>query len=174
MNTLEAIKKRVSVRAYQPEQISEEALETILKAGMQAPVASGGYASMHLTVVQDPVILKEIASAVNDLIFKMLGQKMDKDFGAPTMIIISAKPGKAPGVDSTNAGCIAENMAIAATDLGIGSIVWGGASVAIAQDPELRAKLQIPEGFQPALACSLGYSQKEEAPKDHTINVNRV
>lgn len=40
MNTLEAIAKRVSVRAYRPEQIPEETLQAILKAGMAAPVGS--------------------------------------------------------------------------------------------------------------------------------------
>lgn len=56
MNTLEAINKRVTCRAYKPEQISEEALETILKAGMAAPVASAKYDSMHITVVENEAV----------------------------------------------------------------------------------------------------------------------
>lgn len=60
MNTLEAIKKRVSCRAYKPEQISEEALNEILKAGMSAPVASAMYDSMHITVVENEEVLKQI------------------------------------------------------------------------------------------------------------------
>ena len=38
MNTLEAIAKRTSVRSYKPDQIREEDLQKILKAGMAAPV----------------------------------------------------------------------------------------------------------------------------------------
>ena len=37
MNTLEAIAKRKSTRSYKAEQISEDALATIIKAGCSAP-----------------------------------------------------------------------------------------------------------------------------------------
>lgn len=40
METLEAISLRKSVRAYKDEQISNEILDSILKAGCQAPVGS--------------------------------------------------------------------------------------------------------------------------------------
>ena len=43
MNTLEAIATRKSTRAYTPEQISEEALDTILKAASAAPIAMAKY-----------------------------------------------------------------------------------------------------------------------------------
>lgn len=174
MNTLEAIARRVSVRKYRPEPVPEEDLQKFLKAGMQAPVASGAYDSVHLTVVQDPALLKDLAAAVNELIFRLMGRKMDKDFGAPAMVLVSAKPGRMPGVDATNAGCVAENMALAATDLGIASIVWGGAAVAVSQDPARMKKLGIPEGFAPVIALSLGYAAAEEPAKEHSITVNRV
>ena len=38
MNTLEAIAKRRSTRSYESEQISEEALAAIIKAGCAAPI----------------------------------------------------------------------------------------------------------------------------------------
>ena len=53
MNTLEAIAKRKSTRNYTPEQIPEEALAVILKAGFAAPVAMAKYDSLHITVVQN-------------------------------------------------------------------------------------------------------------------------
>lgn len=174
MNTLEAIAKRVSVRSYKPEQIPEEALQTILKAGMAAPVGSGAYDTLHLTVVQDMDILNEIGDAVTELVAKVLGRRMNKNFGAPTMIVVSAKQGHMPGMEMANAATVLENMALAATDLGIDNIIWGGAAAVIAQGPELRAKLQIPEGFNPTLVVSFGYAAMDEPAKQHTITVNRV
>ena len=174
MNTLEAITKRVSIRAYKPDQIPEEALQTILEAGMAAPVGSGAYDTLHLTVIQDMGILNEIGKAVNDLVFKVLGRRMNKNFGAPTMIVVSAKPGHMPGIEMANAATVLENMTLAATDLGIDSIIQGGASAMLAQNPELRAKVQIPEGFQPALAISVGYGVSTEPAKQHVISVNRI
>ena len=174
MNTLEAIAKRVSIRSYQPEQIPEEALQTILKAGMAAPVGSGAYDTLHLTVIQDMGILNEISEAINDLVFKVLGRRMNKNFGAPTMIVVSAKPGHIPGIEMANAATVLENMTLAATDLGLASIIQGGASAVLAQNAELRAKVQIPEGFQPALAISVGYGVSAEPAKQHVISVNRI
>ena len=60
MNTLEAIAKRVSVRNYKPEQITEEELRAILKAGCAAPIASAQYETLHITVVQDAVLRKKV------------------------------------------------------------------------------------------------------------------
>lgn len=174
MNTLEAIAKRVSVRSYRPEQIPEEALQTILKAGMAAPVGSGAYDTLHLTVIQDMDILNEIGEAVNDLVFKVLGRRMNKSFGAPTMIVVSAKPGHMPGIEMANAATVLENMTLAATDMGLDSIIQGGASAVLAQNAFLRAKVQIPEGFQPALAISVGYGVSAEPAKQHVISVNRI
>lgn len=175
MNTLEAIAKRYSARAYDPNrQIPEEALQAILNAGMAAPVGSGAYDTLHLTVIQDMDLLNEIGEAVNELIFKMLGRRMNKNFGAPTMIVVSAKPGHMPGIEMANAATVLENMAIAATDLGIDNIIWGAASAVLNQNAELRAKAQIPEGFQPALVCSFGYAKVAEPAKQHTITINRV
>ena len=174
MNTLEAIAKRKSVRAYKPEQIPEEALDAILKSGMSAPVGSNQYDGLHLTVVQDTELLNEIGEAVNALVLKMLGRKMNKNFGAPTMIFVSAKPAKMPGIEYANAACVLENMALAATDMGIDNIIWGGAAAVVAQNDEFRKRLCIPEGFKPVLCASFGYASAEEEPKKHVISVNRV
>ena len=174
MNTLEAIAKRTSVRAYKPDQIPEDALQTILKAGMAAPVGSGAYDSLHITMIQDAVILKEIADATNEMIFKMLGRKMDKNFGAPTMIIVSSKPTMMPGIEYANVSTVLENMALAATDMGVDNIIWAGAAGAVAQSSELSSKVGIPEGFKPVLCASFGYATNPAEAREHTISVNRV
>ena len=174
MNTLEAIAKRVSVRAYKPEQISDEALDAILKAGTAAPVGSGAYDSLHITVLQDWDLLNEIGNAVTDMVEKLMGRRMDKNFGAPTMIFVSAKPGMMPGIEYANAACVLENMLIAATSMGIDNIVWFGGSAVVAQNEKLMQKLGIPDGFKPTLCASFGYAVNEQPAKVHTISVNRV
>ena len=119
-------------------------------------------------------ILNEIGEAVNELVLKVLGRRMNKNFGAPTMIVVSTKPGHMPGIEMANAATVLENMALAATDMGIDNIIHGGASAAIAQNPELRAKVQIPVGFHPTLAASFGYGVSEEPAKQHSISMNRI
>ena len=174
MNTLEAIAKRKSTRNYRPEQISEEQLQTILKAGFAAPVAMANYASLHITVVQNEELIAKINEATAGMIFRMLGQRKNTDFGAKTLIFVSSTPIHRPGTDHANAGIVMENMVLAATDLGVDSVILGGAPAAVAQDAELMKALEIPEGFTPLLGVFLGYGAEETPVKEHTISVNRV
>ena len=174
MEALEAIAKRTSTRKFKEIQISEENLQAILKAGMSAPVGSGAYDSLHITIVQNRNIFSKINAAVTELIFKMMGKKMDKDFGAPTMIFVSSKPAMMPGLEYANTACVLENMAIAATSLEIDNIIWGGAAVAVEQSAELQKILEIPEGYKPILCISLGYASEDEIPKKHEIAANKI
>lgn len=174
MNTLEAIKKRVPCRAYKPEQISEEALNEILKAGMSAPVASAMYDSMHITVVQNEEVLKQIVDLSSEFLSNFTGQKREINFGVKNIIVVSGAPGLAPGMDYTNAGCIVENMLIAATSMGIDNIVWAIPDFAIGQNADMMAQLGIPVGLKPLLCASFGYAVKDEPAKEHRITVNRV
>lgn len=106
MEALEAIAKRTSTRKFKETQIPEENLQAILKAGMAAPVGSGAYSSLHITVVQNQSVFSKINAAVTELIFKMMGKKMDKNFGAPTMIFVSSKPAMMPGLEYANTACV--------------------------------------------------------------------
>ena len=63
MNTLEAIARRKSTRAYKDQRISKEALEDILKAASASPVAMAKYDSLHLTVVESEEMIKKINEA---------------------------------------------------------------------------------------------------------------
>ena len=78
MNAIESITARKSTRAYKFKQINNDDLETILQAGMAAPVGSGAYDTLHITVVQNQNLFSKINAAVTNMIFKMMGKKMDK------------------------------------------------------------------------------------------------
>ena len=174
MNTLEAIAKRYSCRKFTSEPISEENLQTILKAGMAAPVGTGAYNSLHIIVIQDKTLLNEIGEAVSAMVEKVLGRKMDKNFGEAALVVVSAKPGMMPGIEMANAGCVLENMLIAATSLGIDNIIHGGAAMAISQNANMLARLNLPEGFKPVLCASFGYAAEKGTAKEHQITVNRI
>ena len=174
MQTLEAIAKRKSTRSYKPEKISEDALQTILKAAFAAPVAMGNYDSLHLTVVEDPALLDRVNTAAGEMVFRMLGARKNTDFGAKTLILVSSTPVHRPGTDHANAGIVVENMVLAATAMGIDSVILGAAPAAVAQDLELMKALEIPEGYTPLLGAFLGYGAEDTPAKTHVISVNRV
>ena len=174
MNTLEAIAKRKSTRNYKPEQIPEEALQTILKAGCAAPVAMARYDSLHITVVQSQDLLDRINAAAAEAIFKTFGQRKNTDFGAKTLIFVSSTPIHRVGTEYINVGIVMENMVLAATELGIDSVILGGAPGAVAQDPQLMKDLKIPEGYTPMLGVFFGYGAEDTPTKEHTIAINRA
>lgn len=174
METIKTISLRKSVRSYKSKQIPEKALDMIIKSGFKAPAASGKYDSLHITVVQNPEILKQIAEAASDVVYQMIHIRKNMDFGAPTLILISSTPAMMPGIEYANAACVLENMVLAAADQEIDSIIWGGAAAAVKQNAILEERLQIPAGYKPVLCASFGYAKEYEAPKEHTIAINKV
>ena len=174
MDTLEAIAKRKSTREYQNVQLPEDALQTILKAGFAAPIAMARYDSLHITVVQSKELLDRVNSATSEALYKITGERKSTDFGAKTLIFISSTPIHRAGTEYINVGIVGENMVLAATALGIDSVMLGAAPAAVAQDPVLTKDLGIPEGYKPMLGIFLGYGVRDEAAKEHTIHFNRV
>ena len=174
MNTIETIMKRKSTRSYRPEQIPEEILETVLKAGMASPVALAAYDSLHITVVQSRQLIEEIFDEAQDMVFAAIGIRKSLDYGAKTLIVVSSKPAHRVGMDYANGGIVIENMVLAATAMGIDSCIMGAPVAALAENKELSDKIGVPEGFIPVLGVVFGYAENEEPAKEHTISVNRV
>ena len=174
MQTLEAIAKRKSTRNYKPEQISEDELQVILNAGFAAPVAMANYNSLHITVVQNQELLDKINAITKEAIFKITGVQEETDFGAKTLIFISSTPVHRPGTEYTNVGIVMENMVLAATDLGVDSVILGAAPAAVAQDASLVRELGIPDGYKPMLGVFFGYGAEDTPVREHTITVNRI
>lgn len=155
METMKAIATRKSCRAYTGEQLSDDELRDILKAANAAPVASGKYDEMSLTVIQDRETLSDIDAIVADA----LGDPtMVMTYGAPTVVVVSAKTAENPEdpVSHSSAGCIVENMALAATDLGLGSVYLYTVAAVLANRTDYHGNLGIPEGFVPVSAVAVG------------------
>ena len=175
MNTLEAIAKRRSTRAYTGEQIPEQALTAILNAANAAPVAMAKYDSLHITVIQSETVIKQINDLTAEMFAKRMGVKKNTDFGAKTMVLVStATEGLPPEMIYANVGIVIENMVLAATSLGIDSVILGGAPSIVAQNADLVRELGIPVGFKPVLGALFGYAQNDEPAKEHSICVNRI
>lgn len=174
MNTLEAIFKRKSTRAYLPKQISEESLEKIIKAGCAAPIGMARYDTLHITVVQSDAMLTRIFNEAEEVLFKEIGIRKNMNFGAKTVIIVSSAPAYREGVEYAHAGFVIENMVIAATSLGIDSVVLGGPIAALSKNDSLKRDLEIPAGFEPLLAVAFGYGSDDAPVKEHVISVNRI
>ena len=156
MNTLDAIKARHSTRGFSDKQIPDADLEKILFAGGQAAVGGADFKSLKLYAVQDPELLK----AIDESSAKMRPGSHPL-YGAPTLVVLASKESILKNIEFTNAGCVIQNMMVAAADLGIDSIYLWMSMYGINNDPEIGKKLGFPEGFTCVGTMALGYEAKE-------------
>ena len=165
MKTLETICSRKSVRSYTGESITSEELSTILKAANASPVGMGQFDSLHLTIITNAALLSKIEAATSAMFGK---PDMHPLNGAPTLILVSSRT-PAPhmaNVAYSNAAIMVHNMALAATELGVGSCYIWGATAALSQNPEIVAELNLPEGFMPCCSICLGKTEEKYELRD--------
>ena len=168
METLKAIAKRKSTRAFSPgKRIDQAELDTILAAGCAAPVGRGDYPSLHLTVIQDAETLEKI----NKVVQETLATDQSLFYNAPVLVLVSASEQQVTqNIQYANTACIVENMLLAATDFGIGSVfLWKLPSV-IADNADLCEQLNFPDGFKPVSAAAFGYAIEED-PGEKELSV---
>ena len=156
MNTLDAIKARHSTRAFTDRQIGDADLDAILFAGGQAAVGGADFKSLKLYAVQDPELLK----AIDESSAKMRPGSHPL-YGAPTLVVLASKESILKNIEFTNAGCVIQNMMVAAADLGIDSIYLWMSMYGINNDPELVKRLGFPEGFTCVGTAAFGYEAKD-------------
>jgi len=170
--TLKTIENRRSIRIYKTEQIKNEELNSILKAGNLAPSAMN-QKLLHFSVVQS----NELVKRINDFCKKALKRDQDKNlnlfYNAPSLVIVSAADNAiAPEIDAALA---LGNMFLAAQSLGVASC-WIHAVRAISGSEEgkkLLEELKIPEGYSVVGSGIFGYaaSPSYNPRKEGTVHI---
>ncbi len=167
METLEAIATRRSVRAYEEgKQLTKEQLDAILKAFLEAPTARNRQ-EIRAIVMQDAAEI----NALNDA-FMTYNRNSGRPFArgntfhynAPTFIILVAP--RDFSYSEIDAGIAVENMALAATSLGLGNVIIGclGQFFMREDGAAWRAKLGIAPEEMFVIGLAVG-TQKGEAKK---------
>ena len=162
---LKAIENRRSTRKYKEEQITEEELQALLDAGIQAPSANNSQ-SWHFTVIQNKDMINLMSNLSREMMLKSdieyivnMGKNVSNIFyNAPTVIVISGKK----DVSSSLVDCSAaiENMLIAAESIGLGTVWIGLIRYFFTFGDEVK-KLQIPDGYEPCYAVAIGYKEND-------------
>ena len=166
MNTIQTIKKRKSPESFIAKAISTSDLKTIVEAGNYAPI----YGKIQLTVVTDSELLDTINEVAMNMMKNSGNEFLEKTASIPgyhavrhatAFVVLSAPGGNEPmGFNMANVSCAAENIQLAATELGIGSRFMMGPIMALTQEP-VKSKLDLPEDYQPLVAVALGYVDGE-------------
>lgn len=167
MNTLDTIFSRRSIRNFNGKAISEQELSQILKSAYAAPVGRGMYDSLSMTVVTNKALLLKWEQYMANVVGK---PDLHPFYGAPTVLLISSA-GEG-NVNYSNAATLVQNMALTATDLGIGAChIWGAVGV-LNGNVKLVKALKVPDGMTPCCAIALGYFDGEYEMRD--IPENRI
>lgn len=174
---MDIIKARHSIRKYTDKQINREDLELILEAGNYAPNAGGGQRSMMVAVHNAELAAK--IGRMNLAKFdrsKLLGSYVSKEqpsviddagikngfYDAPTAVAIFCQNSFAFRV--ADAFCMAENMILQATELGISSCIISRGEETFESDvgKALMKEWNIPENYSAVCFVVFGYIDGEQ------------
>ncbi|MCL1828625.1 MAG: nitroreductase family protein [Oscillospiraceae bacterium] len=156
--TFGALNARKSVRSYANKQVERKLLEKIADAGDKAPLG----APLAIRIITDTELLERIDKETHDrmknsgvpfLVERASLPGYRPLYSAPVLIVIASDPARGP----LGAGAAAENMIIAATDLGLGSC-FVGSPMQTVSDPSYAEKIGLPEGFKPLAGVLVGYA----------------
>ena len=134
MNTIEAISTRASTKGYTDVMPSDEALGTIIKAGLRA--ASGRNLQAPIIVA---VTNKEIRDKLAMANASVMGVSSDPFYNAPAVLVVLAR--KEAHTYVYDGSLALGNMMLAAHELGLGSC-WVHRAREVFEMPEWKAWLK--------------------------------
>jgi len=156
-NMNELIRNRHSVRRYLEQEVEQEKVENILRAGMQAPSAKRQQA-WHFIVVRDPetkAALSEMSPFAHMIKF------------APVVIVTLCDLDVADqfGWWVQDMAACTENLLLQAADEGLGACWCGFYPYADRVEP-IKELFQLPRSMMPFSVVTLGYPAKEAKFED--------
>lgn len=190
MDIFELMRRRRSIRKYQPRQIPREALEKILEAGAYAPSAGGGQRRIMIAIHDRETCEKIGRLNLNGFDRgKLLGGYVSKEqpsiiddptmksgfYGAPTVCAIFGPDNFLYSIP--DAFCCAENMVLAATELGLASCIVARGEETFDSDEgkAFLSQWEIPENYVARCFVLLGYCEGEyPAPKERKPGLIKI
>ena len=175
MELKEVLRRRRSIRKYEPQPVPAEVIDRLLAATLTAPSARNTR-STHLLVIDRPELIGRMAE------MRDYGSAFLKS--APLAILVLGDT-TACDLWQVNAAISATLLQLACTDEGLGSCwvhVAGRPRRKEAPDGEqaadyLRSFLPIPDHLEPLCAVAIGYSEFHPAdlpPFDAAAHIHRL
>lgn len=173
---LKTIATRYSCRKFTGESIEQEKIEAMALAAVQAPSAVNRQ-PWEVIVIKDKSLLDEMDATV----MEMLSHKEDKTiydrmmsrggklfYNAPCMFLIAKKEDA-----NLDCGIVTENIALAASSLGLGNCICGMARMLFETDKAdyYKEKL-IPKGYELGMTVLVGYAAESKEP--HVADTSKI
>lgn len=157
---LNALYERRSCKCFRPEQIKDEELNAVLKAGTMAPTGRNSQ-SPTMVVVQDA----DTIALMSRLNAAVMGMEGDPFYGAPTVVVVFGDTQQMTWFED---GCLVMgNLLNAAPAAGLGGC-WIHRARQTFETPEGRELMRrwgLPEHYIGIGNCILGYPAGEPKPR---------
>lgn len=155
METIKALMTRRSIRTWTDEPVATDERKIIMEAAMNAPSAADSR-PWHFVTMDDPEVIRQFTG--------MGGTEMLAESTFMVMVCGDEAKETYPGFWPQDCSCAAQNMQLAAHDIGIGC-VWI-AIYPIEERVELcRKVLGIPEAITPFALLAMGVPNEVVAPE---------
>ena len=167
-SALDVIFSRKSVRSYTDQPVTDEQVETMLRAAMSAPTGMN-VQPWRFVVVRDQAVKDALAGprggmvAQAPVVFVICGETtlMRKPFGQPDAEAVEMENGNW----TQDCSAATENLLLAAEALGLGAVWTAAHPYADRVDP-IREILGLPENVTPLCVVPCGYPAGDDQPKD--------
>lgn len=175
--TLQTIQSRYSCRSFTGEALKKEDVEAIALAALQSPSGMNTQ-PWQILVIQDKELLEDMDVTTMEMLAKQEDQTVYNRimsrggklyYNTPCMFLIVKKPGT-----DLDCGIVSENIALAASSLGLGNVICGLARLSFQTEKGdvYKAKL-IPEGYEFGVAVLVGYPTNLEGTP-HAVDLSKV
>jgi len=181
---LDAIATRYSCRAFTDEPVSRADLDSLALAAAQAPSARHN-APWHVVIVTNRQFIDDIHRCAVALLRRHDREihkaaktgSVDLFFHAPAMILVATRNTHDFTPAELDAGLLVENVALAATGLGLGTCICGSATQAFrdrhTDDGErLSRALGFPWGYEMTVSVLVGHPAGTGTP--HTPDLSKI
>ena len=168
-SALDTIFSRKSVRSYTDQAVTDEQVETLLRAAMAAPTGMNSQ-PWRFVVVRDQAVKDALlagprgnALAQAPIVFVICGETtmMRKPWGQPDAEAVEVEN----GMWMLDCSAAAENLLLAAEAMGLGAVWTAGYPYEDRMTP-IREALGLPANVSPLCVIPCGYPAGDDQPKD--------
>lgn len=156
METIKAIMTRRSIRTWTNEPVTDGERKTILEAAMNAPSAADAR-PWHFVTMDDPEVINRFT--------EMGGTEMLAESTFMVLICGDERMETYPGFWPQDCSCAAQNMQLAAHDIGIGC-VWVAIYPLEERVETCRRILSIPNAITPFAILAMGVPNEVLSPEE--------
>ena len=183
LNTIETIRIRYSCRAFSEKMPSDEDLKIIAEAAVAAPSGMNRQLWRAIVVKNKELLddletegMKNLAAVPDKGMYDRIMSRGGKlYYNAPCMIVVPVAKAEPVGAEIFDCGIVSENIALAATSLGIDNLICGLAAFSFSGDrnEEFKRRLGFPSGYEIGIAVLLGYAASPGG-KPHEPDLSKI